>query len=150
RGAAVTPVLEEVDRRRRPRRARVRDRGPGPGPPASAPGCTARRRRDVHHVDEPRFQFLPFRPPGHGGCGPWNEPAGALVVVPRIRRLGDGGNARRDTAEALVIAAGCAVALRRSEGGQRVRHATILGFAVYAVVLIAKIGLTARTYHYGF
>jgi len=88
----------------------------------------------------------------------WSSPwAGAIAagmvggaLWPLWRTIAWSDAARPLPLVALVIAAGSAVALRRSEGGQRIRHATILGFAVYAVVLIAKIGLTARTYHYGF
>jgi hypothetical protein len=50
---------------------------------------------------------------------------------------------------ALVFLA-YAVAVRRSKGAARLRPATVLGLAVYAGLMIAKIALTARTYHYGF
>ncbi|HEY8152081.1 MAG TPA: glycosyltransferase family 39 protein [Vicinamibacteria bacterium] len=49
-----------------------------------------------------------------------------------------------------LVALACAAALRRSEGAARLRQATVLGLAVYAELMIAKIALTARTYHYGF
>jgi hypothetical protein len=62
----------------------------------------------------------------------WSEAARPLPLVPAL------------------VALACASALRRSEGAARLRQATVLGFAVYAVLMIAKIGLTARTYHYGF
>jgi dolichyl-phosphate-mannose-protein mannosyltransferase len=49
-----------------------------------------------------------------------------------------------------LMALACAAALRRSEGAARLRPATVLGLAVYAGVMLVKIDLTARTYHYGF
>jgi len=86
-------------------------------------------------------------------AGWWTALAAALMLGalwPVWPRIAWADAARPLPLVAALVFLAYVVAARRSQGEARVRPATVLGLAVYAGLMIAKIALTARTYHYGF
>ena len=84
----------------------------------------------------------------------WGTAAAALLTFgalwPVWPRISWADAARPLPLVTVLVLLAYAWAARRATGAARLRPATVIGLAVYAGLMIAKIALTARTYHYGF